>query len=705
METTSSNLQTTFHSIGSSTDWIVMVVYFIAIMLFGSYFGKYNRSTKDFFFGGRRFAWWLIAFSIVATGVGSHSFVKYSAKGFEHGFSSTMTYINDWFFIPFFLFGWLPIIIYTRIRSIPEYFEKRFSPSARFLATILLLFYMIGYIGIGFLTLGKAVIPMLPENFALFGMQFDITLMGAVIVIAVITGIYITFGGQTAVIFTDLLQGFILLFAGFLLFFLGIAFVGGFDVFWNILPTEWKMPLAKFNEPSSFNFVGIFWQDGVAGSVGFLFMNMGLIMRFMATRSVDDGRKAAAFNILFMLPLSAIVVGNAGWIGKALSISDPTLIPPNTSPDQIFVVVANIVSSPGVFGFIMAALTAALMSTVDTLINATAAIYINDVYRPLKNFLKRKDKTEKIKDRNELRAARYASVAVTVLGVLSVLAFKNFPTVYEAHGYFHSTLTPPLVVAIFFGLFWKKFTPAAVIATFVGGVALMIVGLHDPTVISPFDHGIEMNPDHPYSYIRALYNTFVCVLIATLATSTTGMQHSVVAKIKGMSNSKQIFYVLTIITVLLFALVLFNVGNTAFHYTIIFTLSFFTVIIATHFVDYDETLNTEGLTVWSIKKAKETFKGSKLNEEIGEIVKVNWKKKEDEADTTNFSKNDMKLMKAGEGDLIYLCDARKYLGGLKSIHTVYGEPHDEDGVVYINNEHLLNGQFIEGKPLTAEKEM
>ena len=78
---------------------------------------------------------------------------------------------------------------------------------------------MIGYIGIGFLTLGKAAQPLLPESFTLFGETFRITLMGIVIVIAIITGIYITFGGQTAVIFTDLLQGFILLFAGFLLFF------------------------------------------------------------------------------------------------------------------------------------------------------------------------------------------------------------------------------------------------------------------------------------------------------------------------------------------------------------------------------------------------------------------------------------------------------------------------------------------------------
>ncbi|MDZ7624796.1 MAG: hypothetical protein U5J96_10185 [Ignavibacteriaceae bacterium] len=369
-----------FHNIGTTTDWIVMIVYFIAIMLFGTYFGRYNRSTKDFFFGGRRFTWWLIAFSIVATGVGSHSFIKYSAKGFEAGFSSSMTYMNDWFFVPFFLFGWLPIIIYTKIRSIPEYFEKRFSPSARFLATILLLFYMIGYISIGFLTLGKAMLPMLPTDFTLLGVHFEVTLMGVVMVIAVVTGIYITFGGQTAVIFTDLLQGFILLFAGFLIFFFGISYIGGFDIFWNMLPTEWKLPLAHFNKPSSFNFVGIFWQDGVAGSIGFLFMNMGLIMRFMATKSVDEGRKAATFNILFMLPLSAIVVSNAGWVGKAISVEFPDIIPPNTDPDQIFVVVANVIAHPGVFGFVMAALTAALMSTVDTLINAIAAIYTQSMF-------------------------------------------------------------------------------------------------------------------------------------------------------------------------------------------------------------------------------------------------------------------------------------------------------------------------------------
>jgi len=696
----------TFHNIGTTADWIVMVVYFIVIMLFGSYFGRYTKNTSDFFFGGRRFSWWLITMSIVATGVGSHSFVKYSAKGFQHGISSSMTYLNDWFFIAFFMFGWLPIIVYSKVRSIPEYFEKRFSPSARFLATILLLLYMIGYIGIGFLTLGKAVIPMLPQSFIIFGAIIPVTLMGAIVVIAIITGIYITFGGQTAVIFTDLLQGFILLFAGMLLFFFGITYLGGFDVFWNLLPVEWKLPLADFNQPANFNFVGIFWQDAIAGSIGFLFMNQGLIMRFMACKSVNEGRKAAAVNILFVLPISAIVVGNAGWIGKAISIASPDVISPNTSPDQIFVVVANIIASPGMFGFIMAALTAALMSTVDTLINATAAIFINDVYRPVQNFLKKTIPTGIEKERRELGAARYASVGVTVLGVLAVLAFKNFPTVYEAHGYFHSTLTPPLVVGIFLGVFWKKFTPAAVITTFVGGVALMILGARYPGIlIAPFDHGIEMNQAHPYSYIRALYNILVCLSVAVLAVVMNPLLRTFVSALKNNQKGKMAINILTGFVVFLFAVVTFNIADMALQIFAVIGVILFVPLVVTYFVRYDEEKQTRGLTAGSIEEARKFFKDGEPNDKEGEKVFVHFKQAEGKESVVCFSKESMERMNAQPGDLVYLSDKRKWLGGLKSIHSVFGKPHDEPGVVYLTSEQVSHGLFVSGRILEAEKEM
>lgn len=694
------------HSMGTSTDWIVMVLYFLVIMIFGSYFSKYNRTTTDFFFGGRRFAWWLIAMSIVATGVGSHSFIKYSAKGFEAGFSSTMTYMNDWFFVPFFLFGWLPIIVYTKIRSIPEYFEKRFSPATRFLATILLLLYMIGYVGIGFLTMGKAILPLLPPEFTLAGIHFNVTLMGLIIVIGFIVGVYITYGGQTAVIFTDLAQGFILIFAGLLVFFLGVDYIGGFGLFWQLLPVSWKLPLAHFNNPPGFNFVGIFWQDGVAGSIGFLFMNMGLVMRFMSCKSVDEGRKAAVINILIMLPISAIVVGNAGWIAKAISVVNPSLVPADTNPDQIFVVVANIISHPGVFGFIMAALTAALMSTVDTLLNATAAIYINDIHRPAKKWLSKKVETWKQADKEELNSARISTVIFTVLGVLAVIPFSNFPTVYEAHGYFHSTLTPPLVVAIFLGVFWKKFTNAAVIATFVVGVALMVLGMYYPQpLIQTFAHGTDYDPAHPYTYIGALYNLFVCSLVGVLTALTNKQQINIVKKIKNNPNQKTIIRLITFAAAVIFIIILFNLASLPILLIFSFIMLVLVVISSNYYSKYSEATHTEGLTVWGLARAKELFKGSKVNNREGEIIKVQWKLKDSEDDLMYFSKNDMIKMSAEVGDLVYISDARKILGGLKSAHSTYGETHNEDGIVYITKEHIAQGQFVKGKILTAEKEM
>ena len=694
------------HSLGSGLDWIVIVIYFIAILLFGSYFGRYNKDTNDFFFGGRRFAWWIIAMSIVATGVSSHSFVKYSAKGFQYGFSSSMTYMNDWFFVPFFLFGWLPIIIYSKIRSIPEYFERRFSPGARFLVTILQLLYLIGYSAIGFLTMAKALQPMLPPSFDILGMHFNVTLMGIVTFTAVITGAYITFGGQTAVIFTDLVQGFMLLLAGFLVFFIGISYVGGWDAFWNIMPTSFKLPLADFNKPADFNFVGIFWQDGIAGSIGFLFMNMGLIMRFMATKSVDEGRKAATFNILFMLPLSAIVVSSGGWIGKAISLISPDTVPANSNPDSIFVLVSSIIMSPGFFGFIIASLAAALMSTVSTYINATAAIWINDVDRPIRIWLKKIKKDQPDDEKRNLLIARIATIVFTIFAAVTVIPFSQFKTVYEAHGYFHSTLTPPLVIAIFLGIFWKRFSPMGVITTLIGGVALMFLGAYYPyPLVWIMDHGIPMAKDHPYIYIEALYNTVACFSVALIVTIFSKQIEFAAEKIKANANHKAIITVMIALSVILFLIIAFDLFHLVVMLILAWVLVALVAVSSAYYLPITEATYNTGLTIWDVQKLKELFKGKKINDREGEKVHVNWKLRDDEKDLVYFSKNDMNKMAADSGDLVYISDKRKWLGGLKSMHSSFGEPHNEDGVVYINKTHLEHALFVEDKILEAEKEM
>lgn len=701
------------HQIGTQLDWIVLVIYMISMLLFGTYFAKYNNDTNDFFFGGRRFTWWIIAMSIVATGISSHSFVKYSAMGFKYGFSSSMSYINDWFFVPFFLFGWLPIIIYSRVRSIPEYFERRFSPSARFLVTILQLLYLVGYVGIGFLTMGKAIMPLMPEHLTIFGMQIHITLMSLIWVTAFVTGVYITFGGQTAVIFTDLVQGIMLLTAGFLVFFLGIAYVGGWHSFWSLLPTEWKLPLANFNTPAEFNSVGTFWEDGIAGSVGFLFMNMGLIMRFMATKNVHEGRKAATINILFMLPLSAIVVGGGGWVAKAISVKFPSLIPAGTAPDSIFVVIANILTAPGVFGFIIAAIAAALMSTVATLLNAAAAIWVNDVDRPVRIWLKKIKKEEPINEKRAMVVARSATVAFTLLGVAAVYAFSSYPTVYQAHAFFHATLTPPLMIAIFFGVFWKRFTPAGLITTVIGGISLMLLGNRYPLeLIAPIAQGTPYDPVHPFTYMAALYNLIVCTSVAVLATLLQHQLKHAVTKLKKNVHHQAIMngIIAFIIIVVFFdsATVLFKLSIITYSQSFILTfiMAGFVAFATTYYVNYNPETQTLGLTIWSVHQAKEWFKGRKLNEREGEMIRVAWKLVEsDDDDVINFSTHDMKKMAAEEGDLVYISDTRKYLGGLKSCHTVYGKPHDEKGIVYIRNLHIGKGLFVKGRILEAEKEM
>lgn len=701
-------------NIGSELDWIVLVVYMAAMLLFGSYFAKYNRDTTDFFFGGRRFAWWIIAMSIVATGISSHSFIKYSAMGFKYGFSSTMSYINDWFFVPFFLFGWLPIIVYSKIRSIPEYFERRFSPSARFFVTILQLLYLVGYVGIGFLTLGKAILPLMPESIIIFGFQIHITLMGLIWVTGLVVGIYITFGGQTAVIFTDLVQGFMLLFAGLMVFVLGVYFVGGWDSFWHLLPTSWKLPFAGFNSPAEFNSVGTFWEDGIAGSVGFLFMNMGLIMRFMATKNVHEGRKAATANILFMLPVSAIVVGGAGWVAKAITASPELshLIPADIKADSIFVFVSHIVTSPGIFGFVIAAVAAALMSTVSTLVNAAAAIWVNDVDQPVRVWLKQRKKGDATNEKQAMFVARGATVGFSLLGIMAVYAFKSYPTIYQAHAFFHATLTPPLMIAIFFGAFWKKFTPAGLITTVVGGIALMLLGNRYPLeLIQPLAHGTPYDPVHPFTYMAALYNLIVCTGTAVLVTLGQHWLKKLANKIRKNKNHSVIMYAMIVFSAamvvldVLIAILKLNVAPLGVLYILTLLVAFFVALITTYYVKYDPDAQTQGLTIWSIHKAKEWFKGRKLNERDGEKVKAHWKLVDGDEDIINFCKKDMHKMAAEPGDLVYISDARKYLGGLKSCHTVYGDPHDEPGIVYIRKIHTEKGLFKKGRIMEAEKEM
>jgi solute:Na+ symporter, SSS family len=488
---------------GTILDFIIIIVYFLGILLFGSWFGRYVKTTKEFFFGGQRFSWWLIAISCIATLVGSYSFIKYADVGYKYGLSSTMSYLNDWFALPFFVLGWLPIIYFSRVVSIPEYFERRFNKKTRMVSTFILLLYLVGYVGINLYTIGIALEPILvPAIESLFGIRLG--LMSIATIISVICAIYMHTGGQTSVIMTDLVQGIILLLAGCSIFFLGLSYIGGFDVFWNSLSTTQKLPFAHFNQPSEFNHVGIFWQDAFGSTMAFYFMNQGIMMRFMSAKSPREARKAIFTVVLVMMPLTAFAVSNAGWLGISMVANGS--IPATINSKHIFVEVVSLITFPGLFGFLIAALTAALMSTVDTLINAISAISVNDL---VKEFVKDKE------DSYYLRWARIIAIIAGAVGLMLVPVFASFTSIYEAHGSFTAAITPPMLVTILFGAFWRRFHSKAAFLTLTLGSLLIIVSIYYPSIIAPFDHGVDSKA---YNYIRAFFGLVVCSFIGITST-------------------------------------------------------------------------------------------------------------------------------------------------------------------------------------------
>jgi len=493
---------------GEPIDYAIMVVYFLAILVVGTWFARRQKTTKDFFFGGQRFSWWLIAVSLIATTVGSYSFVKYSNKGFAYGLSSSQTYLNEWIWFPLLVFGWLPILYFSRVTSVPEYFGRRFGSGVRMWATAFVLIYLIGYVGVNLFTMGKVL------N-ALVGWEIP----AAALVVAAISCTYVTAGGQTSVIMTDLLQGVMLLFTGALILFLGIDYLGGFTAFWENLPREARLAFPNFNEDPGFPSVGIFWQDGVANTAMFYLLNQGIIMRFLATKSLRESRKAALALVLLLMTVAAAVVGGGGWVARALVHAGH--LPADVSAGQAFYVATDFLSRPGVFGLILAALTAALMSTVDTLITAVAAVLVNDVYRPYVR--------PRATDRELLRVARISSVAVTALGVALVPLFMMFDSIYEAHGAFTAAVTPPLVVTLLFSVFWRRFTGTAALWTLAGGMAAIGLSLFVPEVIRPFAHGVPMvevdagflSGMKQYKFMRAFYGLAVCSVIGVVVTMLT----------------------------------------------------------------------------------------------------------------------------------------------------------------------------------------
>lgn len=610
---------------------LVVMSYFILITAFGTYFSKFSKNINDYFYSGQRFAWWLAAASMVATGIGSYSYLKYSEQGYLTGMSGSMPYLNDWFIVPFFMFGWLPIIYYARVKSIPEYFERRFNRAARYIAVTIILMYMFFYIGYNLFTIGVAIEGL-----------FGIPQRYSVPVTALFLGMYVTFGGQTAVIFTDLFQGVMLYLAGGLAIFAGLSALGGLGEFWGWLPVSHRLPFVHLIADPKYNSSGLFWGEALAGSIAFTFMNQGFIMRYLAIKSVQEGRKAALFNVVVTLPLSAAIVGAVGWIAKALVTRQaaggalaglPPIHIENSAHTFIVVCWETLRRNEWLFGFVIAALTAALMSTVDTLINACAAIGIYDIYRPL--FKPEAD------DRHYLKAARWASVIATAIGLSLVVWFnRQQGSLMAIHYKGIMLIIPPIVTAIFLGAFWRRFNAVGASVAMAAGVVATLSTNWWPQIVKPLASWVYGNPKD--IYMPALFGMAVTALVGVAVSLLTPP---------------------------------------------------------------DPETKTLGLTVGTLDAAMAEYKGGapnflrgrrvrRLTIELDETMPLG---------IISVGATAMERMKAQVGDVVYMTDSRWYLGGLRSNHVKLGPPRGDGSRVFMSSATREDAFLLPHRAVTLEK--
>ncbi|MGB2862367.1 MAG: sodium:solute symporter family protein, partial [Sedimentisphaerales bacterium] len=530
------------------------------------------------------------------------------------------SYLNDWFWMPILVLVWLPIVYYNKITSVPEYLEYRFDRKTRIAATVIILFYIVGYIGINLITLGRTLHTLL-------GWQ----VMTGAIVTAVAVALYVYIGGQTAVIMTDLVQGIILLVAGLGLFAIAIYHFGGFGDFWALLPRSHKFAFSDFNAPPEFSFIGIYVQDGLANTGALMLMHQGFIMRFLSLKSVKDSRRMVVCWILVLAPLAAIATSCGGWIARAL-VNKGELA---TEPGDSFVKAAHFLCAPGVFGFVLAALTAALMSTADSLITAVSAIFVNDIWRP---YIKpNRD------DKHYLRVARITSLGAAALGLALVPIFMK-DTIYGAHSMFTAAVTPPVLVAILFGITWKRYTPAAAFVTIVGGAILIGLSFVWPdALVGPFDFG--MGPDS-YKFMRALFGLLAAGSLGVSVTWFTKPKPA--EKIKGL---------------------------------------------------------VAGTQLDAMRRFKGGTPNRRPGEKVRLITKFDPKLAGQ--NVVVVSQSALDKMAADPGDLLYASHIRWWYGGLRSVHVKAGEPNDSVNadLVRISPEDAASAHFTEGQQVVVEKIM
>ena len=452
-------------------DYAVFAGYAILILGVGLWVSRdkagHEKNAEDYFLASKSLPWWAIGTSLIAANISAEQFIGMSGSGFALGLAIAS---YEWMAaITLIIVGkyFLPIFIEKGLYTIPEFVEKRFSTN---LKTILAIFWI-----------GIYVFVNLASVLYLGGLAME-TIMGidmiyAVIGLALFSAAYSLYGGLSAVAWTDVVQVVFLVFGGLATTYLalntvsgGEGILAGFSQVIDAAPDKFHMIIDEFNSdgsnnPNYLNLPGIWVLIGGlwVANIYYWGFNQYIIQRTLAAKSLKESQKGIllAAGLKIIIPLIVVVPGIAAYV----MVNDPAImaglgeagqlnIPSTGQADKAYPWLLQFLPT-GLKGLAFAALAAAIVSSLASMLNSTSTIFTMDIYKPYIN--------KNASDKAMVSVGRISGAVALLIAVIMAPLLGGIDQAFQFIQEWTGVVSPGILAVFILGLFWKKTTNNAAI--------------------------------------------------------------------------------------------------------------------------------------------------------------------------------------------------------------------------------------------------
>ena len=441
-------------------DYVIFISYALLILGVGLFMSRdkkgHQKNAEDYFLASKSLPWWAVGASLIAANISAEQFIGMSGSGYKLGLAIasyewmaalTLLIVGKYF---------LPIFIEKGLYTIPEFVEKRFSTN---LKTILAVFWIALYIFVNLasvLYLGSLALETI----------MGIPQMYGVIGLAAFAAAYSLYGGLSAVSWTDVIQVFFLTLGGFATTYLaldlvssGQGFLAGFKTIYEAAPDHFSMILDKSNpEYNNLPGIGVLVGGMWVANLYYWGFNQYIIQRTLAAKSLKEAQKGILFAaaLKMILPIIVVIPGIAAYV----IIKDPEImnglgnvamnnLPDMNTADKAYPWLLQLLPT-GLRGLAFAALTAAIVSSLASMLNSTSTIFTMDIYKQYINTVADDRQTVNMGRISALVALIIASIMAPLLGGID----QAFQFIQEYTG----VVSPGILAVFMLGLFWKKTT-------------------------------------------------------------------------------------------------------------------------------------------------------------------------------------------------------------------------------------------------------